>query len=91
MVIEQERIKGTFAQRSRDVIFGNGDVVLLWDEKKEKQGNHGKFEKIWMGPYRVSRIAGKGSVFLETLDGDELELPVNGRLLKHYFLPINLK
>ena len=41
-----------------------------------------------MGPYRVSSIVGKGSIYLETLDGDEFELPVNGILLKHYFPPI---
>jgi hypothetical protein len=91
MVLEQERIKGTFDQKSRDVIFGVGDIVLLWDKHKEKPGNHEKFERIWMGPYRVSRMAGKGTVYLETLDGDELELPVNGRLLKHYFPPISLE
>ena len=88
MVIEKERVKGNFDQRTRDVKFGIGDIVLLWDKVKEKPGKHGKLEKIWMGPYRVSKIAGKGSIYLETLDGDELELPVNGLLLKHYFPPI---
>ena len=88
MVIEQERVKGTFDQRTRDVKFGIGDIVLLWDKVKEKPGKHGKLEKIWMGPYRVSKIAGKGSIYLETLDGDEFELAVNGLLLKHYFPPI---
>ena len=88
MVIEQERVKGTFDQITRDVKFGIGDIVLVWDKVKEKPGKHGKFEKIWMGPYRVSKIAGKGSVYLETLDGEEFELPVNGILLKHYFSPI---
>ena len=87
-IIEQERVKGTFDQRTRDVKFGIGDIVLLWDKLKEKLGKHGKLEKIWMGPYRVSSIVGKGSIYLETLDGDEFELPVNGILLKHYFPPI---
>ena len=88
VVIEQERVKGTFDKRSRDVKFNVGDIVLLCDKNKEKPGNHGKLEKIWMGPYRVSRIAEKGSLWLETLDGEELEFPVNGLLLKHYFPPI---
>ena len=88
MVIEQERVKGTFDQRTIDVKFGIGGIVLLLDKLKEKPGKHGKLEKIWMGPYRVSGIARKGSVYLETMDGDEFELPVNGILLKHYFPPI---
>ena len=87
-IIEQERVKGTFAQRTRDVKFGIGDIVLLWVKLKEKLGKHGKVEKIWMGPYRVSSIAGKGLVYLDTLHGDEFELPVNGLLLKHYLPPI---
>ena len=78
-------MKGTFDKRSRDVKFNVGDIVLLQDKNKEKQG---KLEKIWMGPYRVSRIVGKGSLWLETLDGEELEFPINGLLLKHYFPPI---
>ena len=65
-----------------------GDIVLLWDKLKEKPGKHGKLKKIWMRPYRVSSIARKRSVYFETLDGDEFELPVNGLLLKHYFPPI---
>ena len=59
-VIEQERIKGTFDQSTQNENFKIGDVVLLRDKNKEKPGNHGKLEKIWMGPYRISRIAGKG-------------------------------
>ena len=88
IVIEQERVKETFDQRTRDVKFRIGDIVLLWDKLKEKPDKHGKLEKIWMGPYRESSIAGKGSVYLETLDGDEFQLPVSVILLKHYFPPI---
>ena len=50
-VIEQERIKGTFDQSTQNENFKIGDVVLLWDKNKEKPGNHGKLEKIWMGPH----------------------------------------
>ena len=89
IVIEQERIKGTFDQSTWNEYFKIGDVVLLWDNNKEKPWNHGKLEKIWMGPYRVGRIAGNGSFWLKSLDGEELELSVNGILLKHYFPPIN--
>ena len=46
IAIEQERVKGTFDQRTRDVKFGIGDIVLLWDKVKEKPGKDGKLEKI---------------------------------------------
>ena len=32
IVIEQERVKETFDQRTRDVKFRIGDIVLLWDK-----------------------------------------------------------
>ena len=60
MVIEQEGIKGTFDQNTRNDVFNIGDVVLLWDKNKEKPRNHGKLEKIWMGTFRITRIKGKG-------------------------------
>ena len=88
-IIEQERIKGTFNKNTWNYVFNIGDVVLLWDKNTEKPGNHGKLEKIWMGLFRIARLVGKGSFWLESLDGEELELSVNGRLLKHYFPPMN--
>lgn len=51
MVIEQERTKGTFDQRIGNAKFEVGDIVLFWDKNKEKSGNHGKLEKIWLRPY----------------------------------------
>ena len=36
-VIEQERVKGTFDKRSRDVKFNVGDIVLRWDKIKKNQ------------------------------------------------------
>ena len=68
MVIEQERTKGTSDQRTQNTKFEIGDIVLLWDKNKEKTRNHGKLDKIWMGPCQVSRVVGKGFVWLETLD-----------------------
>ena len=51
MVIEHERIKGTFDQKARSTTFGVGDIVLLWDKNKEKPGNHEKLDIFWMDPY----------------------------------------
>ena len=60
-IIEQERIKGTFDQSTWNEDFRVGDVVLLWDKDKEKPRNDGNLEKIWIGPYKIGRLAGKGS------------------------------
>ena len=55
-------------------------------QTNEKLGNQGKLEKLWMGPYRIRKIIGKGSMWLKNLDEDELGFPTNGWHLKHYFL-----
>jgi len=34
--------------------FQVGDLVLKWDALKEKKGNHGKFDALWIGPFVIS-------------------------------------
>jgi transposase InsO family protein len=81
----QEKVKKTFDKSSRQRVFQEGDTVLLWDKRREKPGNHGKFDSLWTGPYIIQSIAGKNSFFLSRLDGERLTLPVNGQLLKLFF------
>jgi hypothetical protein len=78
----QEKVKKTFDKSSRQRVFQEGDTVLLWDKRREKPGNHGKFDSLWTGPYIIQGTAGKNSFFLSRLDGEKLALPVNGQLLK---------
>jgi hypothetical protein len=81
----QEKVKKTFDKSSKQRDFQIGDTVLLWDKRKEKPGNHGKFDSLWTGPYIIQDVAGKNSFFLSRLDGEKLMLPVNGQLLKLFF------
>ena len=66
-------------------VFSNVDMVLLWDRRHENLGNHGKFDSLWLGPYIIKEAAGQSSYYLSTLDGESLELPVNGHLLKLFY------
>jgi hypothetical protein len=62
-----------------------GDLVLRWDARNEDKGKHGKFDHLWMGPFRISDHCGSNAYFLEGLDGECFGWgPVNGRFLKHY-------
>jgi len=36
--------------------FQVGDWVLEWDALKEKKGNHGKFDALWIGPFVISQF-----------------------------------
>ena len=46
----QEKIKNTFDHKAKGKIFTEGDLVLLWDKRKEKPGMHKKFDSLWGGP-----------------------------------------
>jgi len=49
----QEKVKMTFDKSLGQRVFQEGDTVLLWDKRREKPGNHGKFDNLWNGPYII--------------------------------------
>jgi hypothetical protein len=57
----------------------------MWNKRIEKAGKHGKFEILWLGPYKIEDIAGNNSFYLSHLDGERLPLPVNGKILKMFY------
>ena len=82
----QENIKKLFDKRTKASDFKIGDKVLRWDSRREDKGKHGKFDKIWKGPYIMQSAIGHNAFFLQEMDGANLfGGPVNGRILKHYF------
>jgi len=86
MARNQEKIKGMFDHKARERNFEDGDLVLVWDKRKEKPGMHKKFNRLWIGPYRIEGKYSTNSFILATPEGEKLPLPVNGYLLKPYFL-----
>ena len=84
----QDKVKRTFDKSSRQRVFQEGDTVLLWDKSREKPGNHGKFDNLWIGPYIIQGLAGRNSFYLNKLDGENLALPVNDQLLKLLFTQV---
>ena len=79
------KIKSRFDRKIKDNTFSVGDMVLRWDARKEKKGKHGKFDNLWFGPFLVSKILEKNTFVLQSLEGEELSSPVNGRFLKHFY------
>ena len=80
-------MKEIFDRREKLDDFQMGDVVLLWDAPHEEKGKHGKFDHLWKGPYKISAFRGKNAYILEEMEGVLVSgAPINGRLLKHYFL-----
>jgi hypothetical protein len=83
----QEKIKSTFDHKDKERSFAKGDLVLLWDKRKEKPGMHKKFDSLWTGPYKILSHAGTNSFNLGTMEGESLRLSVNSLHIKCYHPP----
>jgi hypothetical protein len=84
----QEKIKNTFDHKTKERNFTEGDLVLLWDKRREKPSMHKKFDSLWAGPYKILSCAGTNSFNLETMEGEAQKLPVNALHIKHYCPPV---
>ena len=62
--------------------FGEGDLVLLWDQAKEPLGA-GKFNPMWHRPYVVKGVLEKGAYELVDYEGTALVEPRNELYLKN--------
>jgi hypothetical protein len=47
---------------------------------------HHKFDSLWLGPYTIEERSGFDSFYLSTSEGRMMRFPLNGSLLKPYFL-----
>jgi hypothetical protein len=65
----QEKIKNTFDHKTKERDFVEGDLVLLWDKRREKPGMHKKLDGLWTGPYKIMSPAGTNSFNLGTMEG----------------------
>jgi hypothetical protein len=52
----QQRIKQIFDRKSSKEDFQLGDLVLKWDAPKQDKGKHGKFEALWIRPFKISEV-----------------------------------
>jgi hypothetical protein len=83
----QQKIKQAFDRKVRKEDFQLGDLVLKWDAPKQDRGNHNKFEALWIGPFKISKIYPNNTYRLQNLEGDQVfGGPVNGHFLKKFFI-----
>jgi hypothetical protein len=83
----QEKIKSTFNHKEKERDFAEGDLVMLWDKRRENPGMHKKLDGLWAGPYKIMSLAGSNSFNLGTLGGEDFKLPMNVVHIKHYQPP----
>ena len=84
----KDKIKHSFDKRVKENNFFPDDLVLRWDARRDEKPKHGKFDHIWLGPFRIVRSLENNTFVLQNLEGDELAGLVNGIFLKHFLYQI---
>ena len=85
MASYQEKMKIQFDRKVKEKGFQAGDLVLKWDARRFDKGKYGNFDPLWFGPFRVFEAKGNNTFMLDNLEGDTLEMLVNGQFLMFYF------
>ena len=78
-------MKSIFDRKEKCLLFQAGDILLRWDTRQYDTWKNGKFDPLWYGPFRISEARSNNTFMLEDLHGEPIQLPVNGKYLKHYF------
>jgi hypothetical protein len=82
----QQKIKQAFDKKVNKKDFQLGDLVLKWDAPKQDKGKHGKFEALWIDPFKISEVFSNNTYKLQDLEDTEVfGSPVNGHFLKKFF------
>jgi hypothetical protein len=59
--------------------FQLGDLVFKWDALRQDKGKQGKFEALWIGPFKISEVFSNNTFKLQNMDNEEVfGGPVNG-------------
>jgi hypothetical protein len=80
-------VKKYFNKRANYIEFNIDDKILLWDSTHAKRGRHSKFQKLWLGPFKIAFILGTNSYLLKDLEEQFFSYSTNGSHLKHYVEP----
>lgn len=79
----QEKQKKIYDRKHAPEDYPVGTAVLV-ENTADKQRKGGKLNSTWMGPYRVSRVIGKGVYELTNKSGSVVRNKVNASRLKLY-------
>jgi hypothetical protein len=61
--------------------------VLRWDANNEERGKHGKFDHLWLGPFKIVAYHGNNVYLIQECNGDIVGGgPMNSMFLKHYII-----
>ena len=64
----QQTVKRYFNKSAKAVRFNVNEKVLLWDSTHADRGRHSKFQKLWLGPFKIGFSPGANSYILKDLE-----------------------
>jgi len=67
--IHKDRMKNIFNNHTKQEDFKVNDWVLKWDARNEDKGKHGKFDHLWMGPFRIVTYHENNAYLLQKING----------------------
>jgi hypothetical protein len=68
--LHQDMIKKDFERNTKEYDFKVGDLVLKWDARNGDRGKHGKFDHLWLGPFKIVAYHGNNAYLLHEHNGD---------------------
>jgi hypothetical protein len=83
----QQTVKKYFSKRAKAVKFKVNEKLFLWDSTHADRGRHSKFQKLWLGPFKIAFVLGANSYLLKDLEERLFSYSTNGSHLKHYVEP----
>jgi hypothetical protein len=54
----KQTVQKYFGKKDKSIVFKVDDKVLLWDASHAEKGKQSKFQKLWLGPYKISFVIG---------------------------------
>jgi hypothetical protein len=83
----QQTVKRYFNKSEKAFKVKVNEKVLLWDSSHVDRGRHSKFQKLWLGPFKIAFVLGANSYILKDLEERLFSYSTNGSHLKHYVEP----
>jgi hypothetical protein len=83
----QQTVKRYFNKSAKAVKFKVNEKVLMWDSSHVDRGRHSKFQKLWLGPFKIAFVLGTNSYILKDLEERLFSYSTNSSHLKPYVEP----
>jgi hypothetical protein len=63
----QQTVKKYFNKSAKALKFKVNEKVLLWDSTHANRGRHSKFQKLWLGHFKITLVLGANSYIQKDL------------------------